>query len=123
MVPSKHGSLLGPISSGGRTRGLEQTIALVTLFVMLGSSDRVLSAPNRATVGKQLMTVSQLADYLDVSRSALYSVIGEGAGFPAYKVGSRWYADLDEVQEWLLRVCEKEGTSSTKTCRIGFSDG
>jgi excisionase family DNA binding protein len=55
------------------------------------------------------MTFSELAAYLDVPRRALYRLLENGAGFPAYKVNSKWYADLEEVQEWLLRACEKMG--------------
>jgi excisionase family DNA binding protein len=53
------------------------------------------------------MTLSELAEYLDVPRRGLYDLIGRRDGFPAFKVGRKWCADLDDVREWLLQVCEE----------------
>jgi len=55
------------------------------------------------------MTLARLADYLDVPRSTLKLLVEtEGCDrFPAVKIGHKWCADVAEVQEWLLKMCEK----------------
>ncbi len=58
---------------------------------------------------KRIMTLAKLADYLDVPRNSL-RLLAETEGcdrFPAVKIGSKWCADVAEVQEWLLKMCER----------------
>jgi excisionase family DNA binding protein len=57
---------------------------------------------------KRIITLSELADYLDVPRRALYKLTEVDSSFPVYRVGSRWFADLEEVQEWLITMHEKK---------------
>ena len=67
-----------------------------------------LSASRPISLVKRIITLSELADYLDVPRMALYKLTEIDSSFPVYRVGSRWFADLEEVQEWLIAMHEKQ---------------
>jgi excisionase family DNA binding protein len=57
------------------------------------------------------MTLSELADYLDVPRNTLRRLIEAESPdrFPATKIGRKWRVDVEEVREWLLRMSERGG--------------
>jgi hypothetical protein len=58
---------------------------------------------------KRLLTLAELAIYLDVPRAALYELIAheDNASFPAIRLGDEWYVALEDVPEWLLRLSDK----------------
>ena len=97
-----------PILQGGRTRARSSLSR--PLFLAAVVNDRRFAPAKLPFSAKQIMTFSELAEYLDVPRRRLYDLVERGDGFPAFKVGRKWCADLDEVREWLLQVSEKEGS-------------
>lgn len=48
----------------------------------------------------QVMTISELADYLKISKSTLYKLAQRG-GLPGQKVGKHWRFHRGAVDEWL----------------------
>lgn len=48
------------------------------------------------------MTISDLAEYLQVSKSSLYKLVQSGR-VPGQKVGKHWRFHKDSVDEWLKR--------------------
>jgi hypothetical protein len=57
----------------------------------------------------ELMTLRELAYFLDVPQRELYLLAAhrEATGFPAQKVGSVWLADLRDVKNWIIDCEEK----------------
>lgn len=53
-----------------------------------------------------MLTVTDLADYLKVHPSTIYRLLKERQ-LPAFKVGSDWRFNLEEIDLWRLRR-EKE---------------
>jgi excisionase family DNA binding protein len=66
------------------------------------------TAPRPISLVKRIITLSELANYLDVPRKALYKLMEIDSSFPVYRIGSKWFADLEEVQEWLIAMHEKQ---------------
>ncbi|MGO9062755.1 MAG: helix-turn-helix domain-containing protein [Candidatus Binataceae bacterium] len=66
----------------------------------------------RIRLPKRLLTLAELAIYLDVSCVTLYELIEheDNGNFPAIRIGDEWYVALDDVPEWLLRLSDKRGT-------------
>jgi len=50
-----------------------------------------------------------LADYLEMPENAIRELIHGGgqSRLPAFKVGNRWFIDLEEVEDWLLEMLDK----------------
>lgn len=48
------------------------------------------------------MTISDLAEYLQVSKSSLYKLVQQGK-VPGQKVGKHWRFHKGSVDEWLKR--------------------
>ena len=48
----------------------------------------------------EILTVPQLAEYLQCDKSTIYRLI-KGGKIPAFKVGSNWRFKRDMIQEWL----------------------
>jgi excisionase family DNA binding protein len=48
----------------------------------------------------EIMSIEQLAKYLDISRSTLYKLAQDGK-LPGQKVGRRWRFHKDAIDEWL----------------------
>lgn len=57
------------------------------------------------------MTISDLAEYLQVSKSSLYKLVQTGR-VPGQKVGKHWRFHKESVDEWLKRSNRSEGGSS-----------
>lgn len=57
------------------------------------------------------MTISDLAEYLQVSKSSLYKLVQQGK-VPGQKVGKHWRFRKDTVDQWL-------SASSEETLRRG----
>ena len=75
-------------------------------------SGTVGSVRKRIRLPKRLLTLAELAIYLDVSCVTLYELIEheDNGNFPAIRIGDEWYVALDDVPEWLLRLSDKRGT-------------
>jgi excisionase family DNA binding protein len=56
------------------------------------------------------MTISDLAEYLQVSKSSLYKLVQTGR-VPGQKVGKHWRFHKESVDEWLKRSNRSEGGS------------
>jgi excisionase family DNA binding protein len=56
------------------------------------------------------MTISDLAEYLQVSKSSLYKLVQTGR-VPGQKVGKHWRFHKESVDEWLKRSDRSEGGS------------
>lgn len=52
------------------------------------------------------MTISDLADYLQVSKSSLYKLVQQGK-VPGQKVGKHWRFRKDTVDQWLSASSEE----------------
>lgn len=56
------------------------------------------------------MTISDLAEYLQVSKSSLYKLVQTGR-VPGQKVGKHWRFHKESVDEWLKRSSRSEAGS------------
>jgi len=52
------------------------------------------------------MTISDLAEYLQVSKSSLYKLVQQGK-VPGQKVGKHWRFRKDTVDQWLSASSEE----------------
>jgi excisionase family DNA binding protein len=62
-----------------------------------------------STSGRRIVSIVGLANYLEISESEVRELI-QGIGdlkLPAFKVGNRWFVDLEEVEDWLLGMLDK----------------
>ena len=62
-----------------------------------------------STSGKRVVSIIGLANYLEMPESEVRELI-QGVGelkLPAFKVGNRWFIDLEEVEDWLLGMLDK----------------
>ena len=62
---------------------------------------------------REVMTVHELAEYLQCNKSTIYKLIRSGK-IPAFKVGSDWRFMRDRIEQWLERqhrnpLASKEG--------------
>ena len=58
---------------------------------------------------KDVMTIDELAEYLQVSKSSLYKLAQDGQ-VPAQKVGKHWRFHRETIDSWLAR---QESTRET----------
>lgn len=49
---------------------------------------------------KQVMTIKDVADYLDVHPITIYKYVNEGK-IPAFKIGTSWRIRKDSIQKWM----------------------
>ena len=61
------------------------------------------------------MTLAELAEYLDVPRRRLRTLVEAQVGFPTFKIRGKWYADIDKVREWLLHRYEDLAADASAT--------
>ncbi len=57
-------------------------------------------APGRAVPPPEVMTISDLAEYLQLSKSSLYKLVQCGK-VPGQKVGKHWRFHREAIDEWL----------------------
>ena len=66
---------------------------------------------------KEVMTIDELAEYLQVSKSSLYKLSQDGK-VPGQKVGKHWRFHRETVDQWLAEgkqiVDRSPNTPSTK---------
>jgi excisionase family DNA binding protein len=48
-----------------------------------------------------VLTVNELCDYLKVHPSTIYRLLKAGQ-LPAFKIGSDWRFNVEEIERWLL---------------------
>jgi len=56
--------------------------------------------PKRSTGPPDVMTIDDLASYLQVSKSSLYK-LAQGGKVPGQKVGKHWRFRRDTIDRWL----------------------
>ncbi|MBN8644492.1 MAG: helix-turn-helix domain-containing protein [Planctomycetes bacterium] len=61
---------------------------------------RTLRAPGRPAPPPEVMTISDLAEYLQVSKSSLYKLVQQGK-VPGQKVGKHWRFHRPTIERWL----------------------
>ena len=52
------------------------------------------------TKAKQVMTVKDIAEYLDMHPMTIYKFVKEGR-IPAFKVGTSWRIKRESIQKWI----------------------
>jgi len=52
------------------------------------------------TKSKQVMTVKDMADYMDMHPMTIYKYVKDGK-IPAFKIGSSWRIRNDSIQKWI----------------------
>lgn len=53
-----------------------------------------------ATASSGVLTITELAEYLRISRSTLYKLVREG-GIPCQKIGRHWRFRKESIDRWL----------------------
>ncbi|GAB3055270.1 helix-turn-helix domain-containing protein [Virgibacillus ainsalahensis] len=56
---------------------------------------------------KEIMTVSQVAEYLQLSEMTTYKLVQEGK-VPAFKIGRHWRVKRDDLNELIERLKKGE---------------
>jgi len=64
-----------------------------------------------------VLTISELADYLQVSKSSLYKLAQEGK-VPGQKVGKHWRFRRETIEKWLDEPRLTEPQSTTRVAAI-----
>ncbi len=57
---------------------------------------------------KQVMTVKDVADYLDVHPMTIYKYVKDGR-IPAFKIGDSWRIRRDSIQKWIKDSEKRNG--------------
>jgi len=55
-----------------------------------------------ATANREILTLSEIAEYLKVAERTIYRLAGERK-LPAFKVGGVWRFSRAEIDEWIRR--------------------
>ena len=76
------------------------------------------TTPERTlTPVEPLWTSKQLGAYLGKGKNALSEFLNRAMDFPAFKIGSEWRADPEEIKAWVRRqriqVATKTGEETT----------
>jgi len=58
-----------------------------------------------------VMTITELSEYLKISRSTLYKLAQEGK-LPARKVGRHWRFHKDAVDQWLGKAAPSDSAAA-----------
>ncbi|NQT75774.1 MAG: helix-turn-helix domain-containing protein [Candidatus Omnitrophica bacterium] len=62
------------------------------------------------TKSKHVMTVKDVADYLDVHPMTIYKYVKDGR-IPAFKVGDSWRIRRDSIDKWIRDSENRNGGS------------
>lgn len=65
-----------------------------------------------ATAEREILTLSEVAEYLKVAERTIYRLAG-ARKLPAFKVGGSWRFARADIDEWIKR--QTKGTSGAKT--------
>ena len=57
---------------------------------------------------KQVMTVKDVAGYLDVHPMTIYKYVRDGR-IPAFKIGDSWRIRRDSIQKWIKESEKRSG--------------
>ncbi len=72
------------------------------------------------TESERVLTVSELAAYLRISRARIYYLVKHHAGnaFPAFRVGRAWRINLYQFQDWMCQQLEAEQETALKRAKL-----
>jgi excisionase family DNA binding protein len=70
-------------------------------------------------MANKILTVSELAEHLNVHRITIYRLLKSGT-LPGFKIGRVWRFDLDEISAWMANG---KSSSEMKTAADGIADG
>jgi excisionase family DNA binding protein len=73
---------------------------------------------------RRILTVSELAEHLNVHRITIYRLLKNG-NLPGFKIGRVWRFDLDEIGQWMSsgKSSEAASTIASDGHLDGKSDG
>lgn len=74
----------------------------------------ILRATEPSATRKRYLTVSEVADYLQLSVETVYMYARTGV-IPATKIGKHWRFSLDRLEDWMSRQVPEEGQASGVT--------
>lgn len=57
---------------------------------------------------KEVMTVKEIADYLDVHPMTIYKHVKQGK-IPAFKIGASWRISKTSIQKWMKENEQRKG--------------
>jgi excisionase family DNA binding protein len=60
---------------------------------------------------EKLMTLEQVAEYLNVDRFTVYRLLSKKA-LPAFKVGNQWRFKRKMIEAWLMKNANVQGKTS-----------
>ena len=63
--------------------------------------------------GSGVMGIKDTAAYLEVHRSTIYRLVGNGR-IPAFKLGGQWRFKKDVIDRWLTEEMEKNNSENHK---------
>ncbi|WP_461202781.1 helix-turn-helix domain-containing protein [Anoxybacillus sp. TBDG-1] len=58
-------------------------------------------------MGQEIMTISQVAEYLQISEMTTYKLVQEGK-IPAFKIGRHWRVKKDDLHEFIEKLKKGE---------------
>ena len=61
---------------------------------------------------KKVMTIKDVANYLDLHIMTIYKLVREGK-IPAFKIGGRWRFKKELLDEWIARETENNNHKRT----------
>lgn len=67
-----------------------------------------------------VLTVAEVAQFLRLSRSKIYRMI-HGKQLPAFRVGSDWRINSEQVREWLQRLQKSQADGSSDRVELSNS--
>jgi len=70
-------------------------------------------------MANKILTVSELAEHLNVHRITIYRSL-KGGSLPGFKIGRVWRFDLDEIGRWMA---DGKSTQAMKAATDGHADG
>jgi excisionase family DNA binding protein len=65
--------------------------------------------PRHAATLSRIMTVTEIAEYLQVHRSTVYKLVRKGR-IPAFKIGSDFRFHRDVIDKWMVDQQAKKGS-------------
>jgi excisionase family DNA binding protein len=70
-------------------------------------------------MANKILTVSELAEHLNVHRITIYRLL-KGGSLPGFKIGRVWRFDLDEISNWMA---SGKSTEAMRVATDGHPDG
>ena len=65
--------------------------------------------PKTPKQGRAVMTVKEVADFLGVSVTTVYRLTRRDPTFPAYRIGTDWRWNREDVDRWRFELAQQHG--------------